>query len=210
MIEENKVKFITITPNAENNIMYTARVSNPKNQNSNNTKLLFYCIKHKHWSIFEQAFMTVEITTSSSIAMQILRHRSMNFQQFSQRYQEVSDFITYQPRRQDEKNRQNSINDLDTKTKEWFLEAQKEIQKKCEKLYREALDKKIAKECARFLLPNSTKTVLYMSGSIRSFIHYLQVRLDNTTQKEHRDIAKKIQTIFIQQCPNISEALKWR
>lgn len=203
------VKLISITPDAEKLIMYCARVSSP-NQDSNNTKLLAYCIKNAHWSIFEQANMTVEVETSRAISAQILRHKSLNFQEFSQRYAEVQSFQTYEARRQDDKNRQNSIDDLSEEAKLFFNIAQEKVQTISTALYEECLKLGIAKESARFLLPISATTKLYMTGSVRSFIHYIQVRTDATTQKEHRDVANKIKEIFIQQFPNIAQALDWK
>lgn len=201
------VKLISVTPDAEKQIMYCARVSNPKNQNSENTKLLDYCIKNGHWSVFEMAHMTVEIVTSRAIAAQILRHRSFSFQEFSQRYAEAQEFETYEARSQDKKNRQNSIDDLDEDTKQWFLNAQEEVVQLCDYLYNAALEKGIAKEQARFLLPLSTQTKLYMTGSVRSWLHYLQVRCGNGTQKEHKDIADGIKAIFCKEFPNIGQSL---
>lgn len=200
------VKLISITPDAEKVIMYCARVSNPTNQNSNNTKLLEYCIEHKHWSIFQMAHMTVEIETSRAIAAQILRHSSLQFQEFSQRYQVVSEFEVYEARRQDLKNKQNSIDDMDQKDKDWFIQAQQIIQLKAKDLYDEALKRGVAKEQARFLLPLSTKTKMYATGNIRSWIHYIQVRTDASTQKEHRDIALMIKDIFTKELPIIANA----
>lgn len=193
-------------------IVYCARVSNPKNQDNMDTasKLLRFCIKHKHWSIFEMANMCVEIKTSRGIAPQILRHRSFNFQEFSQRYAKATEFVAYEPRRQDVKNRQNSIDDMSDDEKRWFVEALKKVQGQGLSLYEEALEKGIAKECARFLLPLNTQTTLYMNGSVRSWIHYLQVRCDESTQKEHREIAEQIKEIFCEQFPNTAEALGWR
>lgn len=192
-------------------IVYTARVSNPANQMNMETapKLIAYLVKHKHWSPFEMASMTIEIETSRAIAAQILRHRSFAFQEFSQRYAEASlGFETYEARRQDTKNRQNSIDDLPEETKAWFLEAQRGQQAESEDLYQAALNKGIAKEQARFLLPLSTSTRLYMTGSIRSWIHYLQVRLEKGTQKEHREIAVGIYELFSQNFPNVATALQ--
>jgi thymidylate synthase (FAD) len=197
------------TPTPEGLIAYCARVSSPKQDNPSYANLLKYCIKHRHWSIFEMVDMTVEILTSRAIAQQILRHRSFCFQEFSQRYAKVQEMERYSPRRQDVKNRQNSIEDLDPKTVEWFMSAQDEIQNLGMKHYNEALEKGIAKESARFLLPLSTQTRLYMKGSIRSWIHYLEVRTDHGTQKEHRQIALSILEIFKAQFPITSEALAW-
>jgi thymidylate synthase (FAD) len=206
-----QVKLISATPDAEKTMLYTARVSNPANQNSENTKLLDYCIKHGHWSVFEMADMIVEIETSRAIAAQILRHRSFNFQEFSQRYAEVPDdaFELYEPRRQDTKNRQNSTDDLDPKDIDWFLNAAIGIHTSSKALYNEAIKRGIAKECARFLLPLSTRTRLYMKGNIRSWIHYLDLRCGNGTQLEHKEIADAIKTIFIEQFPTIAKAKGW-
>lgn len=188
---------------------YTARVSSPDQENPNYAKLLSYCIKHGHWSVFEMVDMTVEIVTSRAIAQQILRHRSFCFQEFSQRYAEVTDFEIYGARRQDLKNRQNSVDDMSEGTKDWFLAAQKYVQHECQYLYDTALAIGIAKEQARFLLPLSTQTRLYMKGSVRSWIHYLNSRTDPATQQEHREIANKIKEIFIKNFPIVSEALEW-
>lgn len=203
------VKLISITPDAEKTIMYCARVSNPKNQNSENTKLLDYCIKNGHWSVFEMAHMTVEITTSRAIATQILRHRSFSFQEFSQRYAEAQEFETYQARSQDPKNRQNSLDDMSEEDKKWFVDTQKMIQEQCLIYYHDALERGIAKEQARFLLPLSTQTKLYMTGSVRSWLHYLEVRCGNGTQLEHMEIANEIKKHFVKELPIISKSKGW-
>ena len=197
---------------AEELIVYTARVSSPQNQENMDTapRLLAYLIKHKHWSPFSMADLTVEIETSRAIAAQILRHKSFDFQELSQRYSEVTEFETYEARSQDSKNRQNSIDDLSHETKEWFRGEQEVTFKVQMEVYQNALRKGVAKECARFLLPLSTRTKLYMKGSCRSFIHYLQVRTDASTQLEHREIALAIKEIFIQQFPNTAAALEWK
>ena len=205
----SKTKLVSVTPDAEKVVMYCARVSNPKNQNSDSTKLLDYCIKHGHWSIFEMAHMTVEITTSRAIAAQILRHRSFSFQEFSQRYAEVTDFELYEPRRQDQKNRQNSIDDLSPEDMDWFMNAMIGVHTTAKALYEEAIRRGIAKECARFLLPLSTQTKLYMTGNIRSWIHYLDLRCGNGTQLEHKEIADEIKALFIEQFPNTAKAKGW-
>ena len=196
---------------AEDFIAYVARVSNPTNQNNQQTapKLLKYLIEHKHWSPFELASFTVEIKTSRAIAQQILRHRSFSFQEFSQRYTKATEFEIYPARRQDVKNRQNSIDDLEPGIKEWFECAQHEIQGYGQARYEEALSRGIAKEQARFLLPLSTATTLYMSGTVRSWIHYIQLRADVATQLEHRQIAEEIKMIFCEQFPNTGNALDW-
>lgn len=204
-----KVNLISLTPDAEKTMMYCARVSNPANQHSDNPKLLDYCIKNGHWSVFEMAHMTVEITTSRAIAAQILRHRSFSFQEFSQRYAEAQGFETYVARRQDNKNRQNSIDDMSEEDKEWFYSAQTEVKQVANHYYQEALKRGIAKEQARFLLPLSTTTKLYMSGSVRSWLHYLDLRTGNGTQLEHKEIAEEIKKIFVEQFPNISKAKGW-
>ena len=209
------VKLIQITPNPEEQIAYIARVSNPNNQdNPDYAKLLGYCIKHQHWSIFEQAFMTLEIETSRGLAAQILRHRSFTFQEFSQRYADTS-LVTKgniplpELRRQDKKNRQNSTDDLDP-DKVKMLE--KEIRQHftdAQDLYRYMIDMGVAKECARFVLPLAVPTRLYMSGSVRSWIHYIDLRSAHGTQKEHKDIAEQCRDIFKVQLPTVSEALGW-
>lgn len=199
--------FEHLTP--EELIVYCARVSNPQNQNNIDTsdKLLKYCINHKHWSIFEQVSMTVEIETSRAISAQILRHKSFNFQEFSQRYSELDTFEVYPARSQDLKNRQNSVDDLDEETKHWFKYTQKLNNETCLELYDQALAKGIAKEQARFLLPISATTKLYMTGSVRSYIHYILLRTHQDTQREHREIANEIANIFKEQLPIISKCL---
>jgi len=196
---------------SEEMMAYIARVSNPSNQMNTKTssKLLGYCIKNKHWSVFEHINMTVEITTSRAIAAQILRHRSFVFQEFSQRYSSATEFELYEARRQDDKNRQNSIDNMSDDDKEFFTNAQNYINEECKGLYREALSRGIAKEQARFLLPLSTQTTIYMTGNIRNWIHYIELRSENGTQKEHADIANAIKNIFKEQFPSISEALEW-
>ena len=205
----SNVKLISATPDAEKTMIYCARVSSKNQDNPNIEKLIKYCLDHKHWSIFETASMTVEIETSRAISAQILRHRSFTFQEFSQRYAEATEYVTYEARRQDKKNRQNSIPDMNSDDEKWFYEAQVMVQDNCDRLYRQALKKGIAKECARFLLPQSTATKLYMSGNIRSWIHYLDVRCEESTQKEHRDIANAIKSIFSQQFPILKAALSY-
>lgn len=205
-----EVKLISVTPEAEKLMGYCARVSNPSNQdNPDVSKLLAYCLKHGHVSIFEQADMTVEITTSRAIAAQILRHRSFTFQEFSQRYAKVQSAEVYPARSQDTKNRQNSVDNMDEATKEWFLNAQNQVINDSFELYEEALGKGIAKEQARFLLPLSTTTKLYMKGSVRSWIHYLTLRTGNGTQKEHQEIALAIKQLFMVELPIVSKALGW-
>jgi thymidylate synthase (FAD) len=207
--EEKAVKLISITPNAEELIAYCARVSSKNQDNPKIQKLLEYCIDHEHWSVFESAFITVEINTSRAISAQILRHRSFTFQEFSQRYAEVPDFYTYEARRQDTKNRQKSIDDMDFKDKHWFTCAQDRVQTVSAFLYNEALDKGIAKEQARFLLPLSSKTKIYMTGNVRSWIHYIDLRCKWDTQKEHRDLALEIREILKKELPTIAKAVAW-
>lgn len=203
------VKLIHDTVDGEKTIAYCARVSSPNQDNPNYAGLLRYCIKHGHHSVFEMASMCVEITTSRAISAQILRHRSFSFQEFSQRYSAVSGFENYEARRQDSKNRQNSIADMSKEDLEWFENAQSDIQNKANELYQQALAKGIAKEQARFLLPMAATTRLYMHGTIRSWIHYLNVRCSIETQKEHRDIALAIKSIFVSHYPTIALALGW-
>ena len=213
-IVKMNVKLISVTPDAEKHVAYCARVSNPANQdNDNSAKLLAYCIKHNHWSIFEQAYMTLEINTTRGIAAQILRHRSFTFQEFSQRYADSSlladEIPMFDLRRQDTKNRQNSIDDIDPFTKQRFEIAIQRYFQEGMDLYKNMLDSGIAKECARFVLPLATPTRIYMTGSIRSWIHYIDLRSANGTQKEHMDIAKECQCIFAGQFPTIAEAMNW-
>lgn len=190
-------------------IAYCARVSSPKQENPEYAKLLAYCIKNGHWSPFQMVDMTVEIETSRAIAAQILRHSSFSFQEFSQRYSEADDYVPCEARRQDKKNRQNSIDDLVPASKSRFFDDQRFIWDTAYKLYQQAIDAGIAKECARMLLPLNTKTRLYMKGSVRSWIHYIQVRTDPSTQKEHRDIALEAQSVFKSNFPITSKALGW-
>jgi len=209
-----QVKLITVTPKAEETMGYVARVSNPNNQdNPNVAGLLKYCIKHNHWSVFEQAHMTVEIETTRGLAAQILRHRSFTYQEFSQRYADSSLLGNTIPlpalRRQDEKNRQNSIDDIDPLMQQDFeIKMQRHFVDGM-KLYKEMLDAGIAKECARFVLPLATPTRLYMTGSVRSWIHYIDLRSAHGTQKEHMDIANAVRDVFVEQFPICAEALEW-
>ena len=208
------VKLISVTPDAEKNMAYVARVSNPNNQeNPNYAKLLGYCIKHNHWSVFEQAFMTLEIETTRGLAAQVLRHRSFTYQEFSQRYADSSLLSQTIPlpelRSQDTKNRQNSIDDVDPFKKQKYEMKMQQLFTRSMDLYREMLDDGIAKECARFVLPLATPTKMYMSGSVRSWIHYITLRSANGTQKEHMDIAEACKTIFVEQFPTCAEALEW-
>ena len=209
-----QVKLVTVTPKAEEMMGYVARVSNPKNQaNPNVSGLLKYCIKHGHWSVFEHAHMTVEIETTRGLAAQILRHRSFTYQEFSQRYADSSllgDSIPLPAlRRQDTKNRQNSIDDVDPLMQQDFeIKMQRHFVDGM-KLYKEMLDAGIAKECARFVLPLATPTRLYMTGSVRSWVHYIDLRSAHGTQKEHMEIAEMCRDIFKKEFPICSEALEW-
>lgn len=192
---------------SEGLMAYCARVSSPNQENSNYAKLLAYCIRHGHWSVFEMVDMTVEIVTTRMIAQQILRHRSFSFQEFSLRYAQAQGFEIYTARRQDVKNRQNSIDDLDPVVQEWFRERQQRVWEQSFNLYQEALSRGIAKECARALLPLNTVTRIYMKGSVRSWIHYFQVRCTPDCQQEHREIACAIQEIFQAQFPIVAQAM---
>lgn len=210
------VKLISCTKgvegmNAEELVAFTARVSNPANQMNMDTapRLLAYLIKHKHWSPFEMSSATIEIITSRGIAAQILRHRSFAFQEFSMRYSEAMDVVYYPARSQDQKNRQNSIDDMSEEDKQWFMEAQKKVWEMGFGLYKESLKRGVAKEQARFLLPLNTQTKLYMSGTLRSWAHYVDLRQSNGTQQEHRDIALGCKAIFVEHFPNIAAALNW-
>ena len=209
-----KVELISITPDAEKTIAYCARVSNPIGQDREDyAKLLRYCILHGHWSIFEMANMVLEINTTRGIAAQILRHRSFSFQEFSQRYADTSlltkDIPSIDIRRQDVKNRQNSIDDFDESDKNNFNEMIHKHFMDSQHIYQTLLDNGVAKECARFVLPLATPTRMYMKGTIGSWIHYINLRSGHGTQKEHMDIANQCKDIFIQQLPIITEALGW-
>ncbi len=208
------VKLVSATPDAEQHMGYVARVSNPKNQdNPNVAGLLKYCIKHGHWSVFEQAFMTVEINTTRGLAAQILRHRSFTYQEFSQRYADSSMLGEVIPlpelRRQDDKNRQNSIDDIDPLMVQDFNAKMQKHFVDGMKLYKEMLDAGVAKECARFVLPLATPTRIYMTGSVRSWIHYIELRSAHGTQKEHMQVAEGVRGIFTEQFPVVAEALDW-
>lgn len=205
-----EVNLVHITPEAEKHIAYCARVSSPNQENPEFEKLIKYLIKHKHWSPFEMANMCLEIKTSRAISPQILRHKSFQFQEFSQRYSAVEDYESYEARRQDLKNKQNSIDDMSEDDKIWFKNIQEDINGFCFNVYKEALNRGIAKELARVVLPLGVKTKLYMNGSIRSWIHYIEVRSDISTQLEHREIAIQAKNIFINQLPTIAAALNWK
>ena len=204
-------ELVWVTPDAEKLIGKIARVSNPKNEDNPNVEgLIRYLIKHKHWSPFEMASMCVEIKTTRAIAPQILRHRSFTFQEFSQRYAIPTEtFPTVLPalRRQDTKNRQNSIDDLPSETTEFIKDKIDAHFREAVDLYNYMLDKGVAKECARSVLPINTCTRLYMSGTIRSWLHYVDLRGDNGTQREHQSIARSIGEILADQVPTITKAM---
>jgi len=208
------VKLISISPDPEKTMAYCARVSNPNNQeNENYARLLKYCIEHKHWSIFEHSSMTLEINTTRGIAAQILRHRSFTFQEFSQRYADTTalgeEIPVFEFRRQDHKNRQNSIDDVDQEIIYKWNSKIREHFSKAKYIYDGMIKDGIAKECARFVLPLATPTRLYMTGNCRNWIHYIELRSANGTQKEHMNIAQECKNIFTQQFPITSEALGW-
>ena len=210
----NDCKLISVTPDAEKHIAYCARVSNPSNQDSEKfSGLIKYCIKHQHWSIFEQAFMTLEISTTRGLAAQVLRHRSFTYQEFSQRYADSSLLMDKIPlpalRRQDDKNRQNSIDDLDPFDVQNLELQMQTLFDSSMALYQQMLGRGVAKECARFVLPLAVPTKIYMTGSVRSWIHYIDLRSANGTQKEHMDLALSAKEIFIEQFPAVAEAMEW-
>ena len=211
---DTQIKLVSVTPDAEKTMGYVARVSNPENQdNPKVAGLLSYCIRHGHWSVFEQAHMTVEINTTRGLAAQILRHRSFTYQEFSQRYQDVShireDIPLPELRSQDEKNRQNSIDDVDPAVVKRFNKEMRDHFDKSIDLYKSMLHAGIAKECARFVLPLATPTRLYMTGSVRSWIHYIELRSAHGTQKEHMELVENVRKVFIGQFPLVSQALDW-
>ena len=213
-MKENNVKLISVTPDAEKHMAYCARVSNPNNQeNEKFSGLLKYCVKHQHWSIFEQAYMTLELNTTRGIAAQVLRHRSFTYQEFSQRYADSSLLAETIPlpelRRQDSKNRQNSIDDVDPFTSQKFEMLMQQHFVQAMDLYQRMLDEGIAKECARFVLPLACPTKIYMTGSVRSWIHYIDLRSANGTQKEHMNLALGAKEIFCEQFPAVAEAMEW-
>ena len=204
-------RLIWITPDAERLMGYCARVSNPENQeNPEVAKLLRFCVKNAHWSVFEMADLCIEIKTTRAISAQIIRHRSFHFQEFSQRYAPIADIERVHPRRQDPKNRQSSHDDLSEETLAWFQRAQDEHFTQARTLYDQALAKGIAKESARFLLPLASGTTLYMKGTVRDWIHYINLRSDPSTQAEHRQIALACKDIFSEQLPAVAQALGWR
>lgn len=204
------IKLISITPDAEKTMAYIARVSSPHQDNPDIAKLLAYCIRKGHWSVFEQASVTFEIVTSRMISAQILRHKSFQYQEFSQRYSEVSDqYLPVTARRQDTANRQNSIDDMPEEVKQEWARRQASNWELARANYEWALQQGIAKECARAVLPIQARTRLYMTGTVRSWIHYLQVRCDPATQLEHREIALEIRKMLAQVLPVVAEALQW-
>lgn len=205
------VKLITITPEAEKLIGYCARVSNPANQNNEDvSKLLGYCIRNNHWSIFEMANMVLEIKTTRAISAQILRHRSFSFQEFSQRYAALTDSPEIPEfRLQDLKNRQNSIDGLSPDLAVYYQNQTEILFNKTMELYDEMLGDGIAKECARNILPMCSPTTIYMNGTIRSWMHYINLRKENGTQAEHKVIAEQALAVFKEQLPNIAKALDW-
>ena len=207
------VKLISITPDAEQTMAYIARVSNPSNQdNEKYAGLLKYCIKHNHWSVFEQSSMTLEIETTRAIAAQILRHRSFTFQEFSQRYAAstaLGDIDLPELRKQDLKNRQNSTDDLDPEMVEKFEKQMITLFSSAKSLYEQMLAQGVAKECARMVLPLCTPTRIYMTGSCRSWIHYIELRSAHGTQKEHMNLVSNVRYIFTEQFPTVAEALNW-
>jgi len=204
---------ISVTPDAEKHIAYCARVSNPSNQGNDSFEgLIKYCIKHKHWSIFEQAFLTVELSTTRAIAAQVLRHRSFTFQEFSQRYADSSllgKIPLPELRRQDTKNRQNSTDDLDPFENQKMQIQMQTLFDSATALYQQMLERGVAKECARNVLPMCVPTKMYMSGSLRSWMHYIDLRSANGTQKEHMVLANECKAIFVEQFPVIASALDW-
>ena len=208
-----KVSFVNITADPEQTMAYIARVSNPSNQgNENYAGLLRYCIKHQHWSVFEQSSMTLEIETTRGLAAQVLRHRSFTFQEFSQRYADsnlLGEIELPELRRQDTKNRQNSIDDLAPAVVEKLEKQMNTLFSSSLALYNQMLESGVAKECARFVLPLATPTRLYMTGSCRSWVHYINLRSAHGTQKEHMDIAEACRKVFTEQFPSVSEALEW-
>jgi thymidylate synthase (FAD) len=219
MFEFNKVRAIGVTvpvvddiPDSEGILSFAARVSNPQNQDNFETagKLLQYCVKHKHYSVFETCNIVMEIETPRDIARQILRHRSFSFQEFSQRYAQAQNFITRECRTQDDKNRQNSISDVTNEQKAWWYGAQLEILERVEELYEGALSMGIAKEVARVILPEGlTMSRMYMNGTVRSWLHFIDVRDDEgVAQKEVVDVARKAKVELLKHFPFLEEVIK--
>ena len=214
MHEIHDAKLVSVTPNAEENIVYMARVSNPKNQANMETapRLIKYLLKHKHWSPFEMASMQVEINTTRAVAAQVLRHRSFSFQEFSQRYSSVGDLPSIglpHLRSQDLKNKQASHDNMDPDVVENLNTQIEKLYHSAQNVYDLLLEQGVAKECARSVLPLGTPTRMYMSGSIRSWIHYIEIRAGIETQLEHRLIAESVKSIFVEQFPAIAEAMEW-
>ena len=214
MMSDTPIKLVSVTPDAEKLMAYVARVSNPNNQDNDKfAGLLKYCIEHGHWSVFEQSFMTVEINTTRGLAAQILRHRSFTFQEFSQRYADTNLLDSMIPvpdlRSQDIKNRQNSNDDIPEDKKEEYQALIARHFSEAMDLYNALLQEGVAKECARFVLPLATPTRIYMTGSCRSWIHYINLRSAHGTQKEHMDVAEGVRKIFSEQFPVVAEALDW-
>lgn len=207
--QKRQVQLVWVTPEAENLVARMARVSNPANQNNpaSAPKLLQYLIKNKHWSPFEMVNVCMEIETTRDIARQILRHRSFSFQEFSQRYAVSEGFVQdSQARLQDTKNRQNSLYTDDISLQNWFEGAQRRLITEAKFLYTAALDKGIAKECARVFLPEGlTMSKMYMNGTLRSWLHYIDIRCDSATQKEHRDVANQCRDIIFSEFPTLKE-----
>ena len=219
MFEFNKIRAIGVTvpvvddiPDSEGILSFAARVSNPQNQDNFETagKLLQYCVKHKHYSVFETCNIVMEIETPRDIARQILRHRSFSFQEFSQRYAQAQNFITRECRTQDDKNRQNSISDVTNEQKAWWYGAQLEILERVEELYEGALSMGIAKEVARVILPEGlTMSRMYMNGTVRSWLHFIDVRDDEgVAQKEVVDVARKAKVELLKYFPFLEEVIK--
>ena len=199
--------FVNI-PDSEGIVSYCARVSNPSNQEQFDTaaKLLKYCVRNQHWSVFEMVNVVMEIECPRDIARQILRHRSFSFQEFSQRYAEATNFTIRECRLQDTKNRQNSISTVDSKLEKWWEDEQSFLLSNIEGLYKEALSKGIAKEVARVILPEGlTMSKMYMNGTLRSWLHYVDLRSENGTQKEHREVAVACRKILMSQYPFLEE-----
>ena len=214
MTTDSQIKLVSVTPDAEQHMAYVARVSNPNNQDNDKfAGLLKYCIKHGHWSVFEQAFMTVEINTTRGLAAQILRHRSFTFQEFSQRYADTNLLDSSIPvpdlRSQDLKNRQNSNDDISQEKKEEYQALIARHFSEAMDLYNALLQEGVAKECARFVLPLATPTRIYMTGSVRSWVHYIDLRSAHGTQKEHMAVAEGVRSIFSEQFPTVAQALDW-
>ncbi len=205
------VELVWSTPRGDDLIAYMARVSNPQHQHRLEiANLIRYCANNGHWSIFEMVNMCVEITTTRMISAQTLRHNSMRFQEFSQRYAKVQEYVPVKARRQDTKNRQNSIDDMPEEIIDWFYEEQERLFRETHAVYDQAIEYGIAKECARAVVQMNSKTVMYVNGTVRSWIHYLAARTHPSAQKEHRDIALAAQELFIQQFPVVGQAMGWR